>query len=115
MNEPSVESLLSRMNAPAPDASARLRARRAALAEFARVHAANQEEADSTADDQGFWEVFRPTVMNKVVSRRMYAGVATVCVVGLGVVMVWPLFSNYGERVYGDGRPEVTVQLQQPA
>ena len=115
MNEPSIESLLVRMKAPAPDASARLRARRAALAEFARVHAANQEEADSTADDQGFWEVFRPTVMNKVVSRRMYAGVATVCVVGLGVVMVWPLFSNYGERVYGDRRPEVTVQLQQPA
>jgi Ca-activated chloride channel family protein len=115
MNEPSIESLLARMKAPAPDASARLRARRAALAEFARVHAANQEEADSTADNQGFWQVFRPTVMNKVVSRRMYAGVATVCVVGLGVVMVWPLFSNYGEHVYGDGRPEVTVQLQQPA
>ena len=112
MNEPSIESLLGGMKAPAPDVSARLRARRAALAEFARVQAANEEDADSS---KGFWEVFRPTVMNKVVSRRMYAGVATVCVVGVGVAMVWPLFSNYGGRVYGDGRPEVTVQLQPAA
>ena len=112
MNEPSIESLLAGMKAPAPDASVRLRARRAALAEFARVQAANEEDADSS---KGFWEVFRPTVMNKVVSRRMYASIAAVCVVGLGVAMVWPLFSNYGERLYGDGRPEVTVQLQPPA
>jgi Ca-activated chloride channel family protein len=114
MNQPSIESLLSRVRAPAPDSAARLRAQRAALAEFARVSAANEAEPDPDSSRQGFRDMFRPMFMNTVVSRRMYAGVATVCVVGLGVAMVWPIFSQYGERVYG-GRTAVTVELKPPA
>jgi Ca-activated chloride channel family protein len=32
------------------------------------------------------------------VRRNLFAGVASACVVGLGIVMVWPIFSRYGEE-----------------
>src|SRR3954468_22136733 len=42
MNNRARENLLARLTPPAPAAGARERARSAALAEFARVHAANE-------------------------------------------------------------------------
>ena len=61
MNEKSFEAKLARMSAPAPDPEARLRAKRAALEEFARVQAANQASATPTSasDSKGLWDALR--------------------------------------------------------
>ena len=51
------------------------------------------------------------------VRRNLFAGVAGACVVGLGIAMVWPIFSNYGDsRLFDDhASPEVTVELKPAA
>ena len=107
MNEKSFEAKLARVSAPAPDPEARLRAKRAALEEFARVHAANQAaEKASEAVSKGLWDALRlfrddsshgSTSMAWFVRRNLFAGVAGACVVGLGIAMVWPVFSRYGD------------------
>jgi Ca-activated chloride channel homolog len=121
MKEQSVESTLASLTAPAPDAAARSSAKRLALAEFARVHAANQDGAGSSADAQGFWHAFRLSrgvashgraSMSWLVRRNLFAGVASVCVVGFGIAMVWPMFSRYGdERMFDDTREPASIQL----
>ncbi len=122
MKEQSTESTLRQVTAPAPDPQARLRAKRAALAEFARVHAANN--AASATPSKGFWNALRlsgddsshgRTSMTWFVSRKLIAGVASVCVVGLGIAMVWPFFSRYGdERLMESTRTPITVELPPP-
>ena len=104
MNEKSFEAKLARVSAPAPDPTARLRAKRAALEEFARVHAANQAvDSASDAASKGLWDALRlfrddsshgSTSMAWFVRRNLFAGVASACVVGLGIAMVWPFFSD---------------------
>ena len=43
--------------------------------------------------------------MNWFVRRNLFAGVAGACVVGLGIAMVWPIFSSYSdERLFDDLR-----------
>ena len=122
MKEHSIESTLSEVKAPTPDPQARLRAKRAALAEFARVHAASTENGNtSAADSQGLWNALRlfrdgsthgRTSMTWFVSRNLFAGVASVCVVGLGIAMVWPIFSSYmDERILDDARAPATIDL----
>ena len=60
MNEKSFEAKLARVSAPAPDPEARLRAKRAALEEFARVHAANRDSEKTSADaSKGLWNALR--------------------------------------------------------
>ena len=125
MNEKSFEAKLARISAPAPDPEARLRAKRAALEEFARVQAANQAGATSTSasGSKGLWDALRlfrddsshgSTSMAWFVRRNLFAGVAGACVVGLGIAIVWPIFSHYGDsRLFDDLRPpEVTVELK---
>jgi Ca-activated chloride channel family protein len=127
MNEKSFEAKLARVSAPAPDPAARLKAKRAALEEFARMQVANQESAKSTSasGSKGLWDALRlfrddsshgRTSMTWFVRRNLFAGVAGACVVGLGIAMVWPIFSHYGDsRVFDDLRsPEVTVDLKPP-
>jgi len=126
MNENSFEAKLARMSAPAPDPEARLKAKRAALEEFARVQAANQESAKSTSasGSKGLWDALRlfrddsshgSTSMAWFVRRNFFAGVAGACVVGLGIAMVWPIFSRYGDsRLFDDLQPPVTVELKPP-
>jgi Ca-activated chloride channel family protein len=119
MNENSFEAKLARMSAPVPDPEARLKAKRAALEEFARVHAANQA---SDAPSKGLWAALRlfrddsshgSTSMAWFVRRNLFAGVAGACVVGLGIAMVWPIFSNYGDsRLFDDLQAPVTVDLK---
>ncbi len=47
------------------------------------------------------------------VRRNLFAGVAGACVVGLGIAMVWPIFSRYGDsRLLDDLQPPVTVELK---
>jgi len=49
------------------------------------------------------------------VRRNVFAGVAGACVVGLGIAMVWPIFSRYGDsRLFEDLQPPVTVDLKSP-
>ena len=125
MNEKSTEARLQRVKAPAPDPAARLRAKRAALEEFARVHAANQTAAKSPeATGKGFWNALRlfrddsshgSTSMAWFVRRNLFAGVAGACVVGLGIAMVWPIFSRYGDsRLFDELQPPV-VELKPAA
>ena len=134
MNEKSFEAKLARVSAPAPDPEAGLRAKRAALEEFARVHAANQAaEQASEAVSKGLWDALRlfrddsshgSTSMAWFVRRNLFAGVASACVVGLGIAMVWPIFSRYGEEpvfatvqatIEADiGPPQESVALSEP-
>ncbi len=118
MNEKSFEAKLARVSAPAPDPEARLRAKRAALEEFARVHAANQAtEKTSGAPSKGLWGALRlfrddsshgSTSMTWFVRRNLFAGVAGACVVGLGIVMVLPVLSRYGDtRLLAPTQPPV--------
>jgi Ca-activated chloride channel family protein len=123
MNEKSFEAKLARVSAPAPDPAARLRAKRAALEEFARVHAAKQAaEKTSEAASKGLWDALRlfrddsshgSTSMAWFVRRNLFAGVASACVVGIGIAMVWPFFSDYGDtRLFENPRPPVVVDLK---
>ncbi len=126
MNEKSFEAKLARVSAPAPDPAARLRAKRAALEEFARVHAAKEAaEKTSEAASKGLWDALRlfrddsshgSTSMAWFVRRNLFAGVASACVVGLGIAMVWPFFSDYGDtRLFENPRPPVVVDLKPQA
>jgi Ca-activated chloride channel homolog len=123
MNEKSFEAKLARVKAPAPDPAARLKAKRAALEEFARVQASNEESANSSAKgSKGLWDALRlfrddsshgSTSMAWFVRRNLFAGVAGACVVGIGIALVWPIFSNYGDsRLFDDLQPPVTVDLK---
>src|SRR5690349_20824557 len=131
MNDKSFEAKLARVSAPAPDPAARLRAKRAALEEFARAQAANQASAANTeagekssdAGSKNWWDALRlfrddsshgSTSMAWFVRRNLFAGVAGACVVGLGIAMVWPIFSRYGDsRLFDDLQPPpVTVDLK---
>jgi Ca-activated chloride channel family protein len=108
MNEKSFEAKLKRVSAPAPDPEARLRAKRAALEEFARVHSASLAAGKtSAAESKGLWRTLRlfrddsshgSTSMAWFVRRNLLAGVAGACVVGLGIAMVWPVLSRYDDR-----------------
>ena len=122
MNEKSFEAKLARVSAPAPDPEARLRAKRAALEEFARVHAANQAaEKTSEAASKGLWDALRlfrddsshgSTSMAWFVRRNLFAGVASACVVGLGIAMVWPIFSRYGDTRLLEATQPPVVDLE---
>src|SRR6476469_3561340 len=60
MNDKSFEAKLARVSAPAPDPEARLRAKRAALEEFARVQSANQASEKNSGDaSKGLWNALR--------------------------------------------------------
>jgi len=120
MNEKSFEASLKRVTAPAPDPAARLRAKRAALEEFERVHAANQGVAQeiaktSDAPRKGLWNALRlfrddsshgSTSMAWFVRRNLFAGVAGVCVVGLGIAMVWPVLLERQQLPVAESRQE---------
>jgi Ca-activated chloride channel homolog len=110
------------MQAPTPDPQARLRAKRAAMAEYARMHAsASQSEQTYAAASQGLWNALRlfrdgsshgRTSMTWFVSRNVFAGAASVCVVGLGIAMVWPVFESYiDERIVNDAPVPATAEL----
>jgi Ca-activated chloride channel family protein len=126
MNEKAFEAKLARVKAPAPDPEARLRAKRAALEEFARVHAAHPAaEKTSEGPSKGLWSALRlfrgdsshgSTSMNWFVRRNLFAGIAGICVVSLGLAVVWPIFSKYGESsLFAELQPPpVTVDLKPP-
>jgi Ca-activated chloride channel family protein len=100
MNESANEARLKRMTAPPSDPQARLAAKRAALAEFARVQAANDEA--SRAASQGSDAPQRLSrqssrgrfAMNWLVPRGWSGAFASLCVVALGTSLMWPMISR---------------------
>jgi Ca-activated chloride channel family protein len=105
MNEKSSEARLARMTAPPPDPAARVLAKRAALAEFARVHAANEESspAASQASDAparlSRQEGRGRFAMNWLVPRGWSGAFASLCVVALGAALFWPMISRQVDPV----------------
>ena len=76
MNNSSFEQQLQKLDPPAPDPAARLQARNAALAEFSRLHASNQQ-----APGTGRWQL----------PRLWLGGLATACVLVIGVAIYWQI------------------------
>jgi Ca-activated chloride channel family protein len=85
MKAQSFEYELRHTNPPAPDAQERLRARRAALAEFERLHGL-ASAPDSPAARTGFLGSPRWRSTN-----TFWGGLATACVLVIGVSIVWLL------------------------
>jgi Ca-activated chloride channel family protein len=121
MKEDDVAIALKRLQAPAPDPEARLRAKRAAMAEFEKAQASGAGRVAPAAGApnnvfQGFWRKLRPsrddnhgsTAMNWTRNRGLMAGAAGVCVVALGLTLVWPNLTRDISDVGGD-RPIAAV------
>jgi Ca-activated chloride channel family protein len=110
-----LETTLKNLQAPAPDPAARLRAKRAALAEFERVQAANQARIGRAGLLQVLWRWLRPSreqshgsaSMKWFSNRGLLAGAAGVCVLAIGVAIVLPNYQRYGGDVGGGRAPEV--------
>jgi Ca-activated chloride channel family protein len=83
MKAQSFEYELRHTNPPAPDPEARLRARRAALEEFERVHAPMSASA-SAPERKGFLASLRWAPAS-----ALWGGLATACIVVIGVSVVW--------------------------
>ncbi|MEO8018310.1 MAG: von Willebrand factor type A domain-containing protein [Pseudomonadota bacterium] len=109
MNEKSMEARLARMSAPAPDPEARLRAKRAALAEFSRLHGA---QAASAARKTGWYQGLLGALrlsregtshgsesMGWSTRTRLFAGAASVCLAVIGLAVVWPMLGGGGEKL----------------
>jgi Ca-activated chloride channel family protein len=107
MKERSNEARLKHMTAPAPDPAARLAAKQAALAEFARVHAANEAAGQEAHQETNHsarlsrQETDRSDAMKRsrpsfkwLVPRSMFGAVASACVVALATAALWPIFSH---------------------
>jgi Ca-activated chloride channel family protein len=85
MKAQSLEHQLRNAVPPAPDTEARLRARRAALAEFARVHAEQEAPAAPPASrkKEARWPLAWPP------KSAWLGGMATACIVVVSVSVVW--------------------------
>src|SRR5262249_32296084 len=98
MKAQSLEHQLRHTTPPMPDPEARQRARRAALAEFERIHAPAHH---ATADDAPADHAQAPAPTPRTSRARFFGplnwasrnvwmgGVATACVVVIGVSVVW--------------------------
>ena len=103
MKPKSYEKLLEETAAPPPDPQARVLAKRAALAEFNRVHAAAAAQQPKPGFFQGLSGAFRHSresqshgsdVMGWNSKSRMLAGAASICVAVLGFAVIWPMMKN---------------------
>ena len=111
MNDRNIENTLKDLQAPAPEPMARLRAKRAALAEFERANATNNqiELAASVAADQENDNVVRlsrestsgSSSMKRVANRGWYAIAAGVGVVAIGLTWVLPNLGRYERELEG--------------
>ncbi len=118
----SIEDTLKRLQAPAPDPAARLRAKRTALAEFERAQAANQPDIVRAGLFQVLWRRLRPSrehshgspSMKWFTNRGLLAGAAGVCVLAIGVAIVLPNYDKYGHDV-GGARERAVAEDRQVA
>jgi Ca-activated chloride channel family protein len=108
MNTHSFEKLLQQDAPPAPDQAARLAARQAALAEYARVHAAaaNEPVAPGTSVFQALLGALRLSrepqsrgrdVMPWYSRRMLLGGAASVCLLVVSGTLVWKTLKVYPE------------------
>ncbi|HEU4532246.1 MAG TPA: von Willebrand factor type A domain-containing protein, partial [Steroidobacteraceae bacterium] len=108
MNASSFERALKDPSAPAPDPAARLSAKHAALDEFARAQAGvgTQTERDGSRRSMQRWR--HPTLfLRRSTSISCFAGAASACITGLGVLLLW----SHNARYYGEGLPPLAVRL----
>ena len=108
MNASSFERALRDPSAPAPDPAARLSAKQAALDEFARAQAygATPVERDGSRRSMQRWR--HPTLfLRRSTSISCFAGAASACITGLGVLLLW----SHSARYYGEGLPPLAVRL----
>jgi Ca-activated chloride channel family protein len=116
MKEHGFESTLKNLQAPAPDPLARVRAKRAAMAEFSRAQAANEAanqhklplvqallrklrlSRDDTSHGSASMKWFN--------NRGLYAGAAGLGVLAIGLSWVLPNMERYSEQLT---RPEVAA------
>jgi Ca-activated chloride channel family protein len=112
----SIENTLKNLKAPAPDPEARLRAKRAALAEFTRAHAgdaaANEGEVRASSGVlQALWRRLRLSrdnshggpAMKWFANRGLMAGAAGVGVLAIGLSWVLPNAGRYSEQMAKPG------------
>jgi Ca-activated chloride channel family protein len=125
MNERNVENTLKDLQAPGPDPVARLRAKRAALAEFERVNSTNNpidigvaaaSEVDASQENDNIVRLSRESTsgsssMKRVANRGWYAIAASVGVVAIGLTWVLP---NLGHYEKGLGEPELARMTAPP-
>ena len=104
MKPKSYETVLKETAAPSPDGEARVFAKRAALAEFARVNAEQVAPPPiKTGFIQGLLGALRLSrerqshgsdVMGWNARSKMFAGAASVCLAVVGFVVVWPMIKD---------------------
>jgi hypothetical protein len=126
MKPNSYETVLKETASPAPDPQARLLAKRAALAEFARVNAGSAAPADAR---KGFfqglsdaWRLSRERqshgsdVMGWNARSKMFAGAASVCLAVVGLAVVWPMIKdgNSARLLERTGAESVAVEPVRP-
>ena len=118
MSDHSFESQLSHLAPPTIDPAARLEAKRAALAEFARVHADDSEHEHTRSSRKGlkaFFASLRLTrehsqhgraLMSVSTRNTLLGSFATLSVAALGVAVMWPTIQRDGGLVV----PELPAQ-----
>ncbi|MDF3020538.1 MAG: von Willebrand factor, type [Steroidobacteraceae bacterium] len=121
MKDPGIENFLKNLKAPSPDPAARLRAKRTALAEFERGHAANQEiklPAEAPGPFQALLKKLRlsreedshgSSSMKWYMNRGFLAGAAGLCVVALGLTWVLPNLDPYTRELTQAEMPSASV------
>jgi Ca-activated chloride channel family protein len=105
MKERNFEIRMKDLQAPAPDPAARLRAKRAALAEFARVQTADKvvdiapQESDEVTRLSREPSSRRSKSMKFFANRHWYAAAAGIGVLAIGLTWVLPNLSRYSEEL----------------
>ena len=121
MKPKSYEKLLEETAAPPPDPQARVLAKRAALAEFNRIHAADAAQQPKRGFFQGLLGAFRHSgeshshgsdVMGWNSKSRMLAGAASICVAVLGFAVIWPMMKNGDAARLLEKTPADSVKIE---
>jgi Ca-activated chloride channel family protein len=105
MKDQDIESLFKDVKAPAPDPEARLRAKQAALAEFARSRSSNNLLSFPSQDSGDGARLSREhnsregASMKRFANRGWYAAAAGIGVLGIGLTWVLPNLSRYTEEL----------------
>ena len=127
MKDRSVAEQLEKLEAPKPRAEARLAARNAALAEFARAQAdlpAQEQPTPDQATRQGFWSWLRLSRDDSrhgssrmkwgLVRRTALSAVASGCIVTFAVAVMWPMFRDRSAPALMPEQYEPAVDLRRP-
>ncbi|HUQ10610.1 MAG TPA: von Willebrand factor type A domain-containing protein [Steroidobacteraceae bacterium] len=121
MKDQGIENYLENLATPAPDPEARERAKRAALAEFARAQAADnilafprQESSDETRLSRESTS-YGSASMKRFANRGWYAAAAGIGVLGLGLIWALPNFRKYGQELSHTELPATAQLPERPA